>query len=42
MIRFNNKEVKMIGKIEIDDAKKKRIIDKAAHLGAGEGKNYGA
>jgi len=32
----------MIGKIEIDDAKKKRIIDKAAHLGAGEGKNYGA
>jgi hypothetical protein len=33
----------MIGKIEIDEAKKKRIIDKAAHLGAGEvGRNYGA
>jgi hypothetical protein len=33
----------MIGKIEIDEAKKQRIIDKAAHLGAGEiEKNYGA
>jgi hypothetical protein len=32
----------MIPKIEIDEAKKQRIIDKAGHLGAGEGKNYGA
>lgn len=32
----------MIGKIEIDGAKKQRIMDKAAHLGAGEGVNYGA
>ncbi len=32
----------MIPKIEIDDAKKKRIIDKAGHLGAGEVGNYGA
>ena len=32
----------MIGKVEIDEAKKKRIIDKASHLGAGEGINYGA
>jgi hypothetical protein len=32
----------MIPKIEIDEAKKQRIIDKASHLGAGEGKNYGA
>jgi hypothetical protein len=33
----------VIPKIEIDEAKKKRIIDKAAHLGAGEAeKNYGA
>jgi hypothetical protein len=31
----------MIPKIEIDEAKKKRIIDKAARLGAGEGINYG-
>jgi hypothetical protein len=40
--KVNNKEVKMIPKIEIDEAKKKRIIDKASHLGAGEGVNYGA
>jgi hypothetical protein len=39
---FSNKEVKMIGKVAIDEAKEKRIIDKAAHLGAGEGVNYGA
>ena len=32
----------MIGKVGIDEAKKKRIIDKAGHLGAGEGVNYGA
>ena len=33
----------MIPKIEIDEAKKKRIIDKAGHLGAGEGgPDYGA
>jgi hypothetical protein len=32
----------MIGKIEIGEAKKKRIIDKAGHLGAGEGINYKA
>ena len=33
----------MIGKIEIDEAKKKRIIDKASRLGAGEmDRNYGA
>ena len=33
----------MIPKIEIDEAKKQRIIDKAGHLGAGEiEKNYGA
>ncbi len=32
----------MIGKIVIDEAKKQRIMDKAAHLGAGEGVNYGA
>ena len=32
----------MIPKIEIDDAKKQRIIEKAGHLGAGEGNlNYG-
>ena len=32
----------MIGKVVIDEAKKQRIIDKAGHLGAGEGVNYGA
>jgi hypothetical protein len=32
----------MIPKIVIDEAKKQRIIDKAGHLGAGEGVNYGA
>lgn len=32
----------MIPKIEIDEEKKKRIIDKAARLGAGEIGNYGA
>jgi hypothetical protein len=32
----------MIGKIVIDEVKKRRIIDKAGHLGAGEGVNYGA
>jgi hypothetical protein len=33
----------MIPKIEIDEAKKQRIIDKAGHLGGGEAtKNYGA
>jgi hypothetical protein len=32
----------MIPKIEIGEEKKKRIIDKAAHLGAGEIGNYGA
>ena len=32
----------MIGKIAIDEEKKQRIIDKAGHLGAGEGVNYGA
>jgi hypothetical protein len=32
----------MIGKIEIDEAKKKRIIDKAGHLGAELGLKYGA
>jgi hypothetical protein len=32
----------MIGKIVIDEAKRQRIIDKAGHLGAGEGVNYGA
>jgi hypothetical protein len=32
----------MIPRIVIDEAKKKRIIDKASHLGAGEGVNYGA
>ncbi len=32
----------MIGKIVIDEVKKQRIIDKAGHLGAGEGVNYGA
>jgi hypothetical protein len=31
----------MIGKIEIDTAKKNRIIDRAGRLGAGEGKKYG-
>jgi hypothetical protein len=31
----------MIPKIVIDEAKKQRIIDKASHLGAGEGVNYG-
>jgi hypothetical protein len=31
----------MIGKIEIDTAKKNRIIDRASRLGAGEGKRYG-
>jgi hypothetical protein len=31
----------MIGKIKIDEAKRSRIIDKAGHLGAGEGINYG-
>jgi hypothetical protein len=31
----------MIPKIEIDEAKKKKIIEKASHLGAGEGTNYG-
>jgi hypothetical protein len=38
----DKKEVKMVPRFEIDEAKKKRIIDKAAHLGAGEGVNYGA
>jgi len=33
----------MIPKIEVDEAKKKRIIDKARHFGTGEGvPNYGA
>jgi hypothetical protein len=32
----------MISKIEIDEVKKQRIIDKAGHLGAGEVGNYGA
>jgi hypothetical protein len=32
----------MIGKIEIDEAKKKRIIEKAGRLGGGELKNHGA
>jgi hypothetical protein len=32
----------MIPKIEINEEKKKRIIDKASHLGAGEAINYGA
>lgn len=33
----------MIPRIEIDEAKKQRIIDRASHLGAGElEKNYGA
>jgi hypothetical protein len=32
----------MIPRIEIDEARKKRIIEKAGHLGAGEGVNYGA
>ena len=33
----------MIEKIVIDEAKKKRIIDKAGHFGVGEvKKNYGA
>ncbi len=31
----------MIPKIEIDKAKKKRLIEKASRLGAGEGTNYG-
>jgi hypothetical protein len=31
----------MIGKIVIDEAKKQRIIDKAARLGAGEAQDYG-
>jgi hypothetical protein len=37
-----NKEVKMIPKIKIGEVKKKRIIEKAGRLGAGEAKNYGA
>jgi hypothetical protein len=33
----------MIPKIEIDEARKKRIIDRAGRLGGGEAKkNYGA
>jgi hypothetical protein len=41
--KANKREVKMIPKIEIDEEKKKRIIDKAGHLGAGEGgPDYGA
>lgn len=32
----------MIPRIEIDESKKQRIIDRAGHLGAGEGINYGA
>jgi hypothetical protein len=32
----------MIPKIEIDEVKKKRIIDRAGRLGGGEAKNYGA
>ena len=32
----------MIPRIEIDEATKQRIIDRAGHLGAGEGVNYGA
>jgi hypothetical protein len=31
----------MIGKIEIDEVRKQRIIDKAGRLGGGEAKNYG-
>jgi hypothetical protein len=31
----------MIGKIEIDEVRKQRIIDKAGRLGSGEAKNYG-
>jgi len=34
---------RMIPKIEVDEVKKKRIITKAGHLGAGEiKKSYGA
>jgi hypothetical protein len=32
----------MIPRIDIDEAKRKRIIDKAGRLGGGEAKNYGA
>ena len=32
----------MIGKIEIDEAKKNRIIEKAGHLGDEGGPQYGA
>jgi len=32
----------MIGKIEIDDEKRKRIIEKAGRLGGGELQDYGA
>jgi hypothetical protein len=32
----------MIPKIVIDDAKKKRIIERAGRLGGGEAQNYGA
>ena len=40
---LNNEEVNMIPRIEIDEARKQRIIDKAGHFGAGEDiANYGA
>ena len=32
----------MIGKVEIDEAKKNRIIDKAGHLGDEDALKYGA
>lgn len=32
----------MIGKIQINDEQKRRIIEKAGRLGGGEAKNYGA
>jgi hypothetical protein len=40
--RTNKKEVKMVPRYDIDEVKKRRIIDKAARLGGGEAKNYGA
>jgi hypothetical protein len=36
------KETKMVGKVKIDEAKKKRIIDKAGRLGDEVGMKYGA
>jgi hypothetical protein len=42
MFQGNKKEERMIPRIDIDEARKQRIIDKAGHLGAGEGVNYGA